>query len=179
MVKRMRSIKRIASVVVVPIALAGALSGCGDLMEPDVSPKDVDATEARNALGGEDLKLPDDYVFIAGVAFPPGFSGHTGYQLKFEAPGEVFDNPRELADTYVGDVYGHEFGVFRPIACTAGLLAAARQKQWVTCTAATRAKYSTNDADNPDSTDVGYGSEAIVLVADAGKTQVHVVIGGT
>ncbi|MFW0790844.1 hypothetical protein [Gordonia sp. CPCC 205333] len=165
--------------VVVPVALIGALAGCGDLLEPDLSPSDVDSVQARNALISEEIDLPADYVFIAGVAYPPGFSGHTGYRLMFEARVTLFDDSQRLQGAYVGDSYDREFSEFRPIDCGAGLLATARQKRWTTCDSTTRAKYITNDATNPDSTDVGYGSAAIVLVADAEKTQVHVVIGGT
>ena len=146
--------------------------------EPDLRPREVSAEQAQEALSQELIELPSGFVFVAGRMTSVGFAGSPGYDLIYDAPAALFDDPKQLESAYTGSGYARAFSTFRDIDCNAGLLVVARDRGWVRCTPETRAEFSTTGADPTDSTH-GLYRNSIVLVGADSKTQVIVVIGGS
>ena len=160
------------------VILASTLAGCDGLFaEPDLRPRDVSSKQAQQALTSSQIQLPKSYEFVAGRVTSVAFVGTPDYDLRYDAPAAVFDDPKQLEDAYTGTTYGYSFPPFRPIDCSAELFSVARQQNWITCTPQTRAKFSTSGND-PDDTSHPMYRNSIAVVAGEEKTLVLVVVGG-
>lgn len=156
-----------------------ALAACSDPFgEPNFSPQDIEAEQAEQALSREHIEIPDDFEFISGVMFPTGFVGKAGYDLAFDAPTALFDEPESLAAANASDESDRPFRRFQTITCDTDLLAVARERNWLTCSPKTGVKYSTNSVGTSTPTR-GLAENAIVLVEGNDKTSVFVVIAGS